>query len=156
MTTTAAEIMTSPAITVLPEATVAEIASLLSTHHISAVPVCRADGALAGLVSESDVIAPFRESVRQRLDWWIGIISEGETLSQQYLDYLRRDTRTANDIMSRSVVTADPDASVPALAELMVSRGARRLPIVRDGRVVGMVSRSDLVRAISRAPAMLI
>ena len=58
--------------------------------------------------------------------------------------------------MARSVVTADADTTLPQLAELMVAHGVKRIPILRDRRVVGIVSRSDLVAALARAPAMLI
>lgn len=156
MSTEAAEMMTSPAISVLPETGVGEIAALLIAKHISAVPVCKPDGTLAGIVSEGDILRPFRESTRQRRDWWLGMLSEGETLSQEYLDYIRRDTKTANDVMARFVITAGETASLPELAELMLKHAVKRIPILRDGRLVGIVSRTDLIAAIARAPAMLV
>ena len=156
MTVVAAEIMTSPAVTVGPEANLAEIALWLSTKHISAVPVCKPDGTLVGIVSEGDIMRPFRESERQRRDWWLGLIAEGEELSQDFLNYLRRDLRTAADVMTRHVTTADEQTTVPQLAEMMVSHGVKRIPIVRDGHVLGIVSRSDIVAAIARAPAALV
>jgi CBS domain-containing protein len=156
MPTTAADVMTSPAIVVGPETSLSDIAALLTAKRISAVPVCDADGKLAGLVSEGDVIAPFRESIRQRRDWWLGVLAEGEELPQDFLDYIRRDTRTARDVMARHVVTAGANATLPEMAELMVERRVKRIPILRDGKVVGVVSRSDVVAAIARAPAMLI
>lgn len=156
MTTTAAEIMTSPVATVAPQASVAEIATLLSDKHISAVPVCRPDGTLAGLVSEGDLLRPFRESVRSKRDWWLGVLAEGEKMSQEFLDYIRLDTRTAAEIMTAHVHTASERATLPQLAELMTKHGVKRIPILRDGQVVGIVSRSDLVAALARAPAMLV
>src|SRR5437879_3950366 len=120
MATTAAEIMTSPAIVVAPEANLAEIAALLSSKRISAVPVCNPDNTLAGIVSEGDILRPFRESARLRRDWWLGLIAEGEELSQDFLDHLRRDLRTAADVMVRHVITANEQATVPQLAELMM------------------------------------
>jgi CBS domain-containing protein len=156
MPTTAADVMSSPAIVVAPETSVADIAALLASKRISAVPVCGADGALAGLVSEGDILRPFRESIRQKRDWWLGVLAEGEDLPQDFLDYIRRDTRTARDVMTARVTTAEAHATLPELAELMVARGVKRIPIVRDGRVVGIVSRSDVIAAIARAPAMLL
>jgi CBS domain-containing protein len=156
MAITAADIMTSPAITISPATSMAEIALLLSTRNISALPVCAPDGALLGIVSEQDVLRPFRESARQKRDWWLTLLAEGEQLSQEFLDYIRQDTRSASEIMARNVAAASETATVPELAELMVSRGVRRLPILRGGRVVGIVSRADMVRAIAREPAMLI
>ena len=156
MPTTATDVMTSPAIVVAPETSIAEIAVLLTEKHISAVPVCEADGTLAGLVSEGDIIKPFRESIRQKRDWWLGVLAEGERLPQEFLDYIRRDTRTARDVMASHVVTAGADATLPELAELMVEHRVKRIPILRNGKVAGIVSRSDVVAAIARAPAMLI
>jgi CBS domain-containing protein len=156
MTMTAAEIMTKPVITVTPEANIADIVAVLASKHISAVPVCGPDGTLAGIVTEGDVLKPFRESVRKRRDWWLGILAEGEELPQALLDYMRRDTRSAADIMARHVISADRAATLPALAELMMANGIKRIPIVSDGRVVGIVSRADMIAALARAPAMLV
>lgn len=156
MATTAAEIMTAPAIVITPQTSLAEIATLLSTKHISAVPVCNPDGSLAGLVSEGDILKPFRELVRAKRDWWLGVFADGEELSQDFLDYIRRDTRSAADVMVRHVITAGEHATLPELAELMTTHAIKRIPILRDGRVAGIVSRADLVAALARAPAMLV
>jgi CBS-domain-containing membrane protein len=156
MAITAADIMTAPAVVVRPETNMAEIASLLASKGLSAVPVCHADNTLAGIVSESDILKPFRESVRARRDWWLGVIAEGEELPQDFLDYLRQDTRTANDVMVRHVYTAEEKTTLPQLAELMLNHAVKRLPILRDSKVIGIVSRADLVGAIVRAPAMLV
>lgn len=74
MAITAAAIMTTPVITVLPDTSVADSAVLLATRKISAVPVCTADGALAGLVSEQDVIRQLTATARARRDWWLGAL----------------------------------------------------------------------------------
>jgi CBS domain-containing protein len=156
MSIVAADIMTAPATVVRPETNIAEIASLLASKHFSAVPVCGPDNSLLGIVSESDILKPFRESVRARRDWWLGVIAEGETLPQDFLDYLRQDTRAASDVMVRHVITTDEQATLPQLAELMINHGIKRLPVLRDGKVVGIVSRADLVAVIARTPAMLV
>jgi CBS-domain-containing membrane protein len=156
MAITAADIMTSPATFVIPETNMAEVASLLASKHFSAVPVCKPDHTLAGIVSESDILKPFRESVRARRDWWLGVIAEGEELPQDFLDYIRRDTRTAADVMVKHVFTAVEDTTLPELAELMIKHSIKRLPVLRDCKVVGIVSRADLVAAIARSPAMLV
>ena len=108
MSIVAADIMTAPATVVRPETNIAEIASLLASKHFSAVPVCNPDNTLAGIVSESDILKPFRESVRARRDWWLGVIAEGETLPQDFLDYLRLDTRAAADAIPIPVVLVLP------------------------------------------------
>ena len=152
MPLTAADIMTSPATVVLPETNIGDIASLLAARRFSAVPVCQSDNTLLGMVSEADILKPFRQSVRARRDWWLGVIAEGEELPQDFLDYLSGDTRTAADVMVKDVITALDDTSLPDLAELMMRHGVKRLPVLRDGKVVGVVSRADLVAAIARNP----
>jgi CBS domain-containing protein len=156
MAITAADIMSSPVIFVAPETNMAEIASLLASKHYSAVPVCHPDHTLAGIVSESDILKPFRESVRAKRDWWLGVIAEGEELPQDFLDYIRRDTHTAVEVMVRHVFTAEEHTTLPELAELMIKHGIKRVPILRDGKLVGIVSRGDLVAAIAASPAMLV
>lgn len=156
MSITATEIMTSPVISVSPETNMAEIASLLASKHLSAVPVCNHNGTLAGIVSESDILKPFRESVRAKRDWWLGVIAEGEELPQDFLDYIRQDTRGAADVMVRHVFTVEEQTTLPQLAELMIKHAVKRLPVLRDGKLVGIVSRADLIAALARSPAMLV
>ena len=155
MAITAAELMTSQPVTVSPETGIGKVAELLVERRISAVPVCRPDGSLAGIISELDVMKPFRDSIRRKRDRWLGLMAEGEALSQEFLDYLREDTKSAADLMMRQVVTASPTTTLGEIAELMVAHGVKRIPIIEDGRVVGIVSRSDLIRAIAAAPALL-
>lgn len=154
MTITAADLMSSPAVTVTPDTHIGNVAELLVDKRISALPVCKPDGTLTGIISELDVMRPFRESVRRKRERWLGLIAEGEALSQDFLDYLREDSKAASDLMVRQVVTASPRATLAELAEIMVSHGVKRIPIVDGGRVVGIVSRSDLLRAIAGAPEM--
>lgn len=155
MALTAADIMTKPAIFVAPESALADVAKLLADRHISAVPVCQADGTLLGLVSEAEILKPFRESVLEKRDWWLGMLAEGSDLSEDFLAYLRRDTRSADAVMVREVITTNEDATVPEMAELMTSHRVKRLPVLRDGRVIGVVSRADLVAAIARSPSLI-
>src|SRR3954454_5602175 len=155
MPATAADIMTSPVVTVLPQASLKQVTELLNAKGISAVPVCDADGRLAGSVSEEDVLRPFRQSVRDRRDRWLTLLAEGERLGQEFLDYIRADGRSAADVMVSDVRTAREQTALPELEEMMIQHGVKRIPIVKDGRVVGIVARSDLVRAIADAPAML-
>jgi CBS domain-containing protein len=153
---TAVEIMTSPPVVVGPTSSVAEIAGLLSTRHISAVPVCNPDGKIVGIVSEGDILRPFLASAVARRKWWRDSLVAGEDLSQNLLDYMRVDTRTAADVMVPHVITAEEETTLPELAELMIGHGVKRLPVVRDGRLVGIVSRADVVTAIARTPEMLV
>jgi CBS domain-containing protein len=148
--------MTREVVTVAPSDSVANVAATLSGHRISAAPVCGPDGKLVGMISEGDLIAPFRESRRLKRDWWLGVLSEGTDLAQSFLDYLRQDTRTAAELMTRRLVTADDSATLSEIAELMISRGVKRIPIVLDDKPIGIVSRADVVTALARTPSMLV
>lgn len=152
MTMTAADLMTFPVISVTPDAGIGHVAELMVDKRISALPVCKPDGSLAGIISELDVMRPFRESVRRKRDRWLGLIAEGETLSLDFLDYLREDHKAASDLMVRQVVTATPKTTLAELAEMMISHGVKRIPIIDGGSLVGIVSRSDLLRAIAGTP----
>ncbi|HEX2944232.1 MAG TPA: CBS domain-containing protein, partial [Rhodopila sp.] len=151
---TAADIMTTPVTSVAPEATIAEVASLLASKRISAVPVCNPDGSLAGIVSEANILKPFRESARARPDWWLGAIAEGEEPHWDFLEYLRQDPRTASNVMVRHVIAVERDTPLPRLADLMVRHGVKRLPVLHDGRLVGIVSRSDLIAVVAKTPEL--
>lgn len=156
MAMTAVDIMTSPAMFVTPETNMAEIASLLASRHYSSVPVCYPDCTLAGMVNESEILKPFRESVRARRGWALGVITEGETIPEDFLEYIRRDTRTAADVMVRPVITAQENTTLSELADLMIKHGVKRLPVLRDGKIIGIVSRVDLMSAMASGPAMLV
>jgi CBS domain-containing protein len=150
MSVTVAEIMSRPALTARPDQAVAEIARQLARRRIGAMPVCDADGTLVGIVSEMDIIRPFRESALQRGEGWLARLAEGEVLSQEFLDFVHRDKRLVADVMTRRVFTTGPDATLPQVAELMSLHALKHLPIVSQGKVAGIVSRGDVLTAIAR------
>jgi CBS domain-containing protein len=150
MPLTAVDIMTSPAIVASVETTMSQIAAILATRGISAVPICGPDRTLLGIVSEADILRPLRNAARMRREWWVGEVTEGEGQPRDFLEYLRDDHRKAGEVMVRHVIAAEEDMPIPVLADLMVKHGVKRMPVVRDGRVVGIISRSDLVAAIAR------
>ncbi len=151
----AAEIMTRAVITAGPDDTVATLAALFSKNGISAVPVCGKDGTLLGIISEGDLMRPFGQSNKLRRDWWLGLLAEGTDLAPDFVDYLRLDNRSVRDLMTTPAITADEHMSVNEIADLLRRHGIKRVPILRDGKLVGIVSRADLVRAIARAPGGL-
>jgi CBS domain-containing protein len=151
----AASVMARDVITVGPNATVAEVAALLAKHDISAVPVCDADGTLLGIVSEGDLMRPFGAANEMRRAWWLGMLAEGTDLAPDFLDYVRADSRRAKDLMTPNIVTATEQTSLAEVADLMSKHRIKRVPILVDGKIVGIVSRADVVRALSRWPNAL-
>ena len=152
----ASQIMTRFLVTVAPTATLGEIAKTLASHAVSGVPVCNPDGSLAGIVTEGDLVRPLMRSNEKRRDWWLRHLADGTDLAPEFLDYARGVQKTAADLMRADVVTAAATASVAEIAELMMKHDIKRVPIVTDGKLVGIVTRADLVKALARDPAALL
>jgi CBS domain-containing protein len=153
MTVYAESIMTRTVVTAEPDDTVSAIAALFSKHGISGVPVCDKNGTLLGIISEGDLMRPFGEANKLRRDWWLGLLADGEELAPEFVDYLRQDRRRAADLMTKEVVTATEDTPVDRIADILQSHRVKRVPIVKDGKVMGVVSRADVIRAMARTPA---
>lgn len=151
MPQTAASLMTTQVITVRPELKVNAAAKLLSEHAISAVPVLDADGALVGMLSEGDLLRPFGQEYALRRDGWLNLLAEGTDLAPLFVEYLREDQRSVGDLMTTPVVTADVSASLPEIADLWVKHRIKRVPILENGALVGIVSRADLVRTLTHS-----
>jgi len=149
----ASEVMTTGVVSVGPDASTRDVARLLVTRGISAVPVVDAAGAAIGMISEGDLIARNETDRRARRDWWLTLLADGEALHPDFLASLREPSLTARDVMSSPVVTIGEDTDPAEIARLLLAHQIKRVPVVRDGRVVGIVSRADIVRAMSEQPA---
>jgi CBS domain-containing protein len=156
MTLTAADIMTTKVVTARPEDSVAKVARLLSDREISALPICDGKGSVLGMLSEGDLIRPFGKDPASKRAWWLNLLAEGTDLAPSFLDCIRVENHPARDLMVTPVISASPDTSVPELADLLSRHHIKRLPILRDGKLVGIVSRADLVHAIARTPDAVI
>jgi CBS domain-containing protein len=152
MTLTAADIMTRKVITARPDDTVARIARLLSDHEISALPICDQDGSLLGIVSEGDLIRPYgRDNISKRA-WWVALLAEGTDLAPSFMECLRVENHPVSALMTGPVIAASPETPVADLADLLARHHIKRLPILSEGKLVGIVSRADVVRTIARTP----
>jgi CBS domain-containing protein len=147
------EIMTSPVVTVTPEAPASRIARLLLENHVSAVPVVDGAGAPLGIVSEGDLLRRDDTGRAARRAWWLEMLAEGEPLSKEYVAQLRTKDQTAKQIMSAPVVTVTESTDVDELVRLFSSYRIKRVPVLRDGRVVGIISRVDLLRTFDKGGA---
>jgi CBS domain-containing protein len=127
------------------------VARLLADNSISAVPVCDDSGAVLGMVSEGDLMRPFVNTNVKRRAWWLTLLADGTELAPEFVDYVRLDRHEVGDLMTRPVIAATDTASVTELAEQMVTHRTKRVPIVRDGKLIGIVSRADVIRAIAQS-----
>jgi CBS-domain-containing membrane protein len=149
----AREVMTTAVISVSPETRIGEVAQILRDHKISALPVVDETGIPIGMVSEGDLIGRDEADREARLDWWLTLLAEGETLNADFLASLRAPERCARDVMTAPVVAVGEEAELREVARLLTAHRIKRVPVLRDGRIVGIVSRADLVRALAEAPA---
>lgn len=142
----AKDIMTTPVVSVAPKTGVSEVARLLLERHISAVPVIEADGRLVGMVSEGDFLRRAEGDGHRHGSWWLRLLSDSGTNAA---DYVKTHGRSAADVMTRDVVTVTEDTPAGDVAHLLETRRIKRVPVLRDGKVVGIVSRADLLRGLA-------
>jgi CBS domain-containing protein len=145
----AQDVMTTKVVSVAPHTPVAEIAKLLLERQISAVPVVGDDRRLLGIVSEGDLIHELGQDGAPRA-WWLDLLASPQARATAYL---KSHGRLARDVMTRSVIAVPPDAPLPQIARLLEARRIKRVPVVQDGQLVGIVSRADLLRAFALQPA---
>ena len=145
----ARDVMTSAVVSVSSETPISEIAKILHDHGISAVPVVDKVGAPIGMVSEGDLIGRDEGDRAARRDWWLALLAEGGTLSADFLASLHTPERRAQDVMATPVVTVVEETEVAEIARLLTAHRIKRVPVLRDGRIVGVVSRADLLRTIA-------
>jgi len=142
----ASDVMVSKVITVGPQATVQEIATILLTNRISGVPVVDERGALVGIVSEGDLMRRVEAGTERHYSWWLKLVSDRETLAR---DFVKSHAAKAADVMTKKVITASPDLPLGDLASLLEKHRIKRVPIVQNGRLVGIVSRANLLQALA-------
>jgi len=146
----ARDVMTSAVVSVGPDTPTREVAKILRDNGISAVPVVDTSGTPSGMVSEGDLIGRDEPQSEARRDWWLTLLAEGETtLNADFVASLRAPDRKARDVMAGAVVTVGEEAEIGELARLLTEHRIKRVPVLRDGRIVGIVSRADLVRALA-------
>jgi CBS domain-containing protein len=141
--------MTPDVITVPPETPVLAIARLLADRGISAVPVVDAQGQAVGVVTDADLIRRLAGEVDKPAGWFAGLFSNQERDAERYA---RTHGVTARDVMTSDLVAVDPDTLASAVAHLMEDRGIRRVLVTQEGRLKGIVSRADLLRALVAPP----
>jgi CBS domain-containing protein len=138
--------MVSPVITVGPSASVREAAELLLKYRISAVPVVDDQNRVVGIVSEGDLLHRAEAGTEQRRSWWLLTFMASETLAQ---DYVKSHARRVEDVMTREVITVRPDAPVHEIATLLERNRIKRVPVVENDELVGIVSRANLIQAVA-------
>jgi CBS domain-containing protein len=146
----AGEMMTSPAAYVMPETPLKEIANLLLRERISAVPVLDDTGSLLGMVSEGDLVRRRSADNGERRSWWLDLFEADTHHTREFLNYLRGHGLRAKDVMSRDVISVSEETPIAKIAALFEANRIKRVPVLRDDKLVGIVSRADLLRVLAR------
>jgi CBS domain-containing protein len=142
------EIMTSPVLVIAPQASIAEAAKIMLDGRVSGLPVVGADKRLVGILTEGDFLRRGElGTTRKRPRWLEFIVSSGKRAEE----YVQTHGRRIEDVMSPQPVTISPNASLEELIDLMTSRKIKRVPVVDKDELVGIVARSDVMRAVLRA-----
>lgn len=144
----ASDVMVSPVITVTPNTSVREVAKLLLEQRISAVPVVDDKQQLVGIVSEGDLMRRSESDTERRRSWWLEAFTSDQTLAAEYI---KAHSRKVADIMTSRVITAAPDTPLHEIAALFEKNSIKRVPIMRDGQLVGIVSRANLIQSVATA-----
>jgi CBS domain-containing protein len=143
---TVEDVMTRDVITVSPATPIHEAASLMVKHRVSGLPVIDPEGHLVGIISDGDLI--LRQRRRKETPWWHLFFTKGEQIAREYQ---RAVGTTVGEVMTQPAVTISPVWDVEVAAAILDNRHFRRLPVVLDGRLVGIVSRADIIKALARA-----
>jgi CBS domain-containing protein len=143
----ARDVMVSPAITVKPSASVRAVAGIFLEQRISAVPVVDEQGRLAGMVSDGDLIHRVEAGTERRRSWWRLGLTRDETLAD---DYVNAHARRVADVMTHDVISIVPDTPLHEIAAVLKENAIKRVPVVENGQIVGIVSHANLIQASER------
>ncbi|MGY6706926.1 MAG: CBS domain-containing protein [Rhizobiaceae bacterium] len=143
----AGDLMTTGAATVHPWDTVSEAVATMVNYGVSGLPVVDKDGGVVGIVTERDLLRRVELGTEHKRPRWLDLWFEPGDLAEEYS---RAHGRKVEDVMTRDVVTADVEMPASELATLMQMKGIKRLPVLRNGKLVGIVSRANLITALSR------
>jgi CBS domain-containing protein len=140
------QIMTRPVITVTPEASIVEAANTMLARHVSGLPVVDASGKLVGIVSEGDFIRRGEIGTQRRRGRWLKLIlGPGKSAT----DFVRAHGRKVAEIMTSEPLTITEDTALEEIVQLMEKSNVKRLPVTRGERIVGIVSRANLLQAVA-------
>jgi len=140
------QIMTRQVVTIDPDSSLVEAANTMLQHHISGLPVVSAAGELVGIISEGDFIRRAEIGTRRRRSRWLQLlVAKGRSASE----YVRERGRKVGEIMTPNPVTVTEEAPLEDIVRIFERHNVKRLPVVREDQLVGIVTRSDLLQAVA-------
>ncbi len=142
----AKEIMTTHVACARADQTIHDVAQLLLERSVSALPVVDDDGHLIGVISEGDLLRRVETGTERKQSWWLDMLVSNEEKAR---DFLKSHAVHVRDVMTKEVLTIDEDTPVADIAELLEENRIKRVPVLRGDRLVGIVSRADIIRALA-------
>jgi CBS domain-containing protein len=146
----AADVMTGNVGSVSPDLPVEEVAKFMLARNISAVPVVSESGHVVGIVSEGDLMRRTELSTEKERSWWLRWFVGTD---HQAHEFVKSHGRRARDVMTRKVITVNEDTPISDIVTLLEENRIKRVPVMRGDRMVGIVSRANLLRAFAARPA---
>jgi CBS domain-containing protein len=145
----AADVMTRDVAVVHPETTLLSAVKLTASRGVSGLPVVDEHGALVGMMSEGDLLR-WHEGFSDREVRWLHLLAEGFDLAPDFLREIQEQHRTIKVLMSPNPITVIETTPAREIASLMHTHGINSVPVLRDRKLVGIVTRTDLVRALAQ------
>jgi CBS domain-containing protein len=139
------DIMRRRVLTVSPDTDIHEVAKKLADYGISAMPVVDAERHIVGMISEGDLMRLPETGTERRPSWWLRFLADNK---EQAAQYIKTHGHHAKDVMTRKVVTVSEETSIQDIAKILEEHRIKRVPVVRDGKLVGIVSRANLLHGL--------
>jgi CBS domain-containing protein len=146
---TAGDLMTRDVSVVHPETTLLNVVKLMASRRISGVPVVDDDVVVVGMLTEGDLVR-WHEGYTERQARWLDMLADGFELAPAFVEGIREQHRKAKNVMTPGATTVIEEMPAREVAHLMYAKNIKRVPVLRDGKLVGIVARSDLVRALAQ------
>jgi CBS domain-containing protein len=144
----AIDVMVRDVVTVRPDTDVADAIKLLAEHDVSALPVLDKEGNLVGVLSEADLIHRAEIGTEKRRPWWQEAVTGASTLAEEFA---KSHGKKVGEVMTDAVVSVTEETPLSDIAALFERKRIKRVPVVKDGKLVGIVSRSNLIQALASA-----
>jgi CBS domain-containing protein len=142
----ATDVMVRDVVTVRPDMNVADAVKLLSEHDVSALPVVDEAGKLVGILSEADLIHRVEIGTEKRRPWWLEAVTGASTLAEEFA---KSHGKKVGEIMTSGAISVSEDTPLSEIAALFERKRIKRVPVVKDDKLVGIVSRSNLIQALA-------
>jgi len=149
---TAEDLMVKHVVAVHPDTPLVKAVNLMAEHSISGLPVLDQHGHPIGMVTEGDLLR-WHGDFTEKQTWWLNHLADGYDLAPNFMNVLRSEQRKVSVIMHHSIITVTADTPAREIAQLFFEKHIKRAPVMRDGKMIGLVSRSDLVKALAQALA---